>query len=79
MIAMCYVAVYEVWRSTHSPLTVEAPRQNILVDFSRPIGVVRVFIADDASGTGCLKFIHGLHIFPGAPEHSRDRVVTMIF
>jgi hypothetical protein len=60
-------------------LTVEALHQNILVNFSRPIGAVGVFIYDDESGTGRLKLLHGLHIFLGTPVYSRDQMATMAF
>jgi hypothetical protein len=49
---LCFSSVNEVWRSTHEPLSVEALHQNILADFSRPIGAIGVFVADDESGTG---------------------------
>jgi hypothetical protein len=53
-------AIYELWRSMHVvQLTVVALHQNILADFSRPVGVVGLFVQDDASGTGFLKFMHG--------------------
>jgi hypothetical protein len=63
--------------TTHNSLSVEALHQNILADFSPPIGAVGVFVSDKASCSGCLKFLHDLHSFPGAPGHSRERMVTM--
>jgi hypothetical protein len=78
-VALCYSKVNEFWRATHSPLTVEALNQNVLADFSRPIGAVGVFVDDDESGTGRLKLLHGLHSYPGTPGYSRDRMVTMSF
>jgi hypothetical protein len=50
-----------------------------LADFSRPIGAIGVFVADDESDTGRLTLLRGLHNFPGSPGHSRDRMVTMGF
>jgi hypothetical protein len=38
-----------------------------------------LFMWDDASGCGCLKFVHDLYGFPGAPGHSHNRKVTMGF
>jgi hypothetical protein len=40
---------------------------------------VVVFVYDDESGTGRLKLLHGLHIFPGTPGDSRDWMVNMAF
>jgi hypothetical protein len=77
LVDLCYSEVNKFWRATHSPLTVEALHQNIHADFSRPIGALGVFVYDDESGTGRLKLKHGLHIFPGTPGYSRDRMVTM--
>jgi hypothetical protein len=71
-VAAYYTEVNEFWRATHSPLTVEALHQNILADFSRPIGSVGVFVYDDELGTGRLKLLHGLQLYPAPP----DRVVT---
>jgi hypothetical protein len=79
LVALCYSEVNEFWRPNHSPLTVEALHQNILADFSPLLGAVDVFVYDDASGTGRLKLLHGLHSFPGTPGYSRDRMVTMAF
>jgi hypothetical protein len=71
--------VNEIWRSNHNPLSVAKLHQNILADFSRPIGDIGVFVTDDESNTGRLKLLHGLHNFPGSPWHSRDCMVTMGF
>jgi hypothetical protein len=55
LVSLCFSEVNEFWQATHSPLTVEALHQNILADFSRPIGAIGVFVDDDESGTGWLK------------------------
>jgi hypothetical protein len=68
VVSVCYSEVNELWRATHSPLTVDALHQNILTDFSRPIGAVGVFVYDNESGTGRLKLLHGLHSFARHPR-----------
>jgi hypothetical protein len=76
---MCYVAIYEVWRSTLNPMTVEALHQNILADFSRLVGALGIFVQDEGSANGVLKLVHGVHSFPGAPGQTRDRMTTLAF
>jgi hypothetical protein len=71
---ICYGAIYEVWRSTHAPLSSETLLQNNLAEFSRPIGVIGVFVPDQESPTGILKLLHGLASFPGTPGRPRDRM-----
>jgi hypothetical protein len=56
------------------PLSSEALLQNILADFSRPIGGIGIFVPDGDSPTGILKLLHGLASYPGTPGRSRDRV-----
>jgi hypothetical protein len=64
LVSLCYSEVNELWRATLSPLTVEALHQNILADFSRPIGSIGVFVDDKESGTGRMKFFHDPYSFP---------------
>jgi hypothetical protein len=63
----------------HVYLPVAELHQHLLADFSRPIGDIGVFVADDESGTGHLKLLHWLHNFPGSPGRSPDRMATMGF
>jgi hypothetical protein len=76
---MCYAAIYEVWRSTLNPMTVKTLHQNILTDFSRPVGALGIFVQDAGSATGVLKLVHGVHSFPGSPGQTRDRMTTLAF
>jgi hypothetical protein len=76
---MCYAAIYEVWRSMLNPMTVETLHQNILADFSRPVGALGIFVQDAGSATGVLKLVHGVHSFPGAPGQTRYRMTTLAF
>jgi hypothetical protein len=48
--------------------------QNILADFSRPIGGIGVFVPDGNLPTGILKLLHGIASYPGTPGRSRDRM-----
>jgi hypothetical protein len=41
--------VYEVWRETRRALIVDVLLQNILVDFSRGIGGIGMFVRDESS------------------------------
>jgi hypothetical protein len=79
LVAVCYSEVNDFWRATHSPLTVDALHQNILADFSRPIGAVGNFFYEDESETSRLELLHGLHSSPGTPGYSRDPMMTMAF
>jgi hypothetical protein len=76
---MCYAAIYEVWRSTLKPMTVETLHQNILSNFSRPVGALGIFVQGASSATGVLKLVHGVQSFPGAPGQTRDRMTTLAF
>jgi hypothetical protein len=53
--------------------------QNILADFSRPIGGLGIFVPDGSSPTGVLRIIHGIQLFPGIPGRSRNRLKTFAF
>jgi hypothetical protein len=69
-----YEAVYEVWRATAGSLEVDVLLQNILADWSRPIGGIVVFVPDGTSSTGVLEVMHGVSIYPGVPGQARDRM-----
>jgi hypothetical protein len=72
-----YLAMDNLWRATHDPLSVEAFHQNIQAGFCWPIGAKCVFIQDDESSTGRLKLLHAIRSFPGDPGLSLDHMVTM--
>jgi hypothetical protein len=76
---VCYSGMYQVWRATSAPLTTAILHRNVLADFSRPIGGIRIFVADDESPTGILKFLHRVDSFPGRPGHSRDRMASLCY
>jgi hypothetical protein len=61
---------------THAPLTSEALLQNVLADFSRPIGGIRVFVPDEDSPIGILKLLHGMASFPGTPGYHHDHMTV---
>jgi hypothetical protein len=44
---ICYSGIYQVCRATSAPMTVATLHQDILADFSRPIGGIGIFVADD--------------------------------
>jgi hypothetical protein len=69
---LCYEALYDVLRATTRALTVDVLVQNILADFSRPIGGIGVFVPDGTSITGVLEAMHVLTSCPGIPDQSRD-------
>jgi hypothetical protein len=75
----CTGAVYQVFRATGLPLAEDVLLQNILADFSRPIGGLGIFVPDGSSPIGVLRIIHGIQLFPGLPGHSRDRLKTFAF
>jgi hypothetical protein len=75
----CTRAAYQVFRATGLPLAEDALLQNILVDFSRPIGGLGIFVPDGSSPTGVLHIIHGIQLFPGLPGRSRDRLKIFAF
>jgi hypothetical protein len=67
-------AVYDVWRAASGALEVDVLLQNILADYSRPIGGIGVFVSDGSSSTGVLEVLHGVSIYPGVPGQARDRM-----
>jgi hypothetical protein len=69
---ICYGAIYEVWSSTHTPLSSDALLHNVIADFSIPIGGIGIFVPDGDSPTGILKLFHGLASYPGTPGRPRD-------
>jgi hypothetical protein len=75
----CTRVAYRVFRATGLPLAEDVLLQNILADFSRPIGGLGIFVPDGSSPTGVLRIIHGIHLFPGLPGRSRDRLKTFAF
>jgi hypothetical protein len=71
---VCLRAVFEVWRSSTDPLKVEELLSNVVADFSRPIGCVVAFVADQDSPSGSLRLLHSFQSFPCVPGQSRDRM-----
>jgi hypothetical protein len=71
---ICYGAIYEVWRAIHAPLSSEALLQNVLADFSRPIGGIGILVPDGDLSTRILKLLHGLTSYPVTPDRPRDRM-----
>jgi hypothetical protein len=76
---VCCSGMYQVWRATTAPITVATLYQNVLADFSRPIGGIGIFVADEEPPTGILKFLHHVESFPGTPCHSRDIMVPLCY
>jgi hypothetical protein len=74
---VCYSGMYQVWRATTATLTEPTSHQNVLADFSRPIGCICIYVADDKSPTGILKFLNRVKSFPGTPGRSRDIMVSL--
>jgi hypothetical protein len=68
---MCYAAIYEVWRSTLNPMTVETLHQNILADFSRPVGALgiscRTQVRLPVFSSSCMECTASREL-PGKPE-----------
>jgi hypothetical protein len=60
-------------------MTVATLHKNVLADFSRPIGGIGIFIADDESSMGIFKFLHQVESFPGTPSHSHNRMVSLCY
>jgi hypothetical protein len=77
--AECLRVVYELWRATGSPCTVEALYQNMLADFSRTIDGIGVFIPDGDSASDVLWILHTVHSNPGTPGVSRYWMKTFCF
>jgi hypothetical protein len=63
-----------VLRSSTDPLKVEELISNVVADFSRLIGCVVAFVADQDSPSGSLCLLHSFQIFPGVPGQSRDQM-----
>jgi hypothetical protein len=75
----CCRAVYDVWRTTTDPLDKKTLLQNVLADFSRPIGCIVVFVSDQDPPSGSLHLLHSFHSFTGEPGQSRDRMQAFCF
>jgi hypothetical protein len=72
--AACIAAVYLNWRTTSDPPDVDDVEDDIISDFSRPIGGIGMFVQHERSATGVLKVLHGFQKFPGVPgKTGRDR------
>jgi hypothetical protein len=71
---VCMRAVFDVWRSSADPLKVEELLSNVVADFSRPIGCVVAFVADQDSPSGSLCLLHSFQSFLVVPGQSRDRM-----
>jgi hypothetical protein len=54
-----YGAVFHSLRVETRPPTVDRVLEDAVVDFSRPIGGIGVFVEDDESSTGHLEVAHG--------------------
>jgi hypothetical protein len=76
---VCTRAVFEVFWATGLALDEGELMLNIQADFGRPIGGVAIFFPDGDSPTGVLRVLHGVHLFPGMPGRSRDRMKTFAF
>jgi hypothetical protein len=55
-----YGAAFHSWRLETRPPTVDRVLEDVVVDFSRPIGGIGVFVKDDESATGNLEVAHGI-------------------
>jgi hypothetical protein len=75
----CTRAAYQLFRATGLPLAKDVRLQNILADFSRPIGGLGIFVPGGSSPTGVLCIIHGIQLLSGLPGRSRDRLKTFAF
>jgi hypothetical protein len=75
----CCRAVYDVWRMTTDPLEVKTLLQNVLTAFSRPIGCIVAFVADQDPPSGRLHLLHSFQSFPGERGQSRDRMQAFSF
>jgi hypothetical protein len=72
--AACIATVYLNWRTTSDPTDVDDVEDDIISDFSRPIGGVGMFVQHERSATGILEVLHGFRKFPGVPgKTGRDR------
>jgi hypothetical protein len=69
-----YGAVYHSWRMETRPPTVKRVLEDVVADFSLPIGGIGVFMEDDESVMGHLEIAHGI---PG--RHTQDRKIPFGF
>jgi hypothetical protein len=75
-----YRAVFHSWRVETRPSTVERVLEDVVADFSRPIGGIRVFVKDDESAWGHLEVAHGIQPYHGIPgRHTQDRKIPFGF
>jgi hypothetical protein len=63
----CMRAVFDARRTMTDPLKVEELLSNVVADFSRSIGCIIAFVADQDSPSGSLRLLHSFQSFPGAP------------
>jgi hypothetical protein len=76
---VCTRAVFEVFRATGLALEEGELLLNIQANFCRPIGGIVIFVPDGASPTGMLRVLRGVHLCPGVPGRSRDRMKYFAF
>jgi hypothetical protein len=76
---VCTRAVFDVFRATGLALEEGELLLNIQADFGRPIGGIAICVPDGDSPTGVLRILHGVHLFPGVPGQSHDRMKTFAF
>jgi hypothetical protein len=65
--AACIAAVYLNWRTTSDPPDVEEVEDDIISDFSRPIGGIGMFVQHERTATRVFEVLHGFQKFPGVP------------
>jgi hypothetical protein len=70
----CLRTVLGVWRTMTEPLKVKDLLMNVLANFSRPIGCIVTFAADQDFPSGRLSLLHSFQSFPGVSGQSRDRM-----
>jgi hypothetical protein len=75
-----YGAVFHSLRvETRSP-TADRVLEDMVADFSRPIGGIGVFVEDEGSATGHFDVAHGIQPYHGIPEpHTQDRKIQFGF
>jgi hypothetical protein len=72
--AACIAAVYLNWRTTIDPPDVDDVEDDIISNFSRPIGGICMFVQHERSTNGVLEVLNGFQKFPGVPgKTSRER------
>jgi hypothetical protein len=75
-----YGAVFHIWRVETRPPTVDIVLEDVVADFSRPIGGIGVFVEDDESATGHLEVAHGIQPYHGIPgRHTQDHKIPFGF